>query len=222
MIRINLLAVEREAKKKTATFQAGQKVTLACGLILILTAGVVGWRYWLISRESSRLDTEIAAAQAESTRLHGIIQQVQTFEQQKAQLQQRVVLIEQLRKSQTGPVHILDQVSRSLPPMLWLNQLKQDPKDGLITIEGRSTSQTGVSDFVNNLEASGYFKKSIEIVSTETQTQATATSPEVVRFLLKAEFTGPGEPPPLPAKAPAVPGRGGIPVGPQGNGPGRK
>ena len=45
MIRINLLAVEREAKKKTATFQAGQKVTLACGLILILTAGVIGWRY---------------------------------------------------------------------------------------------------------------------------------------------------------------------------------
>jgi Tfp pilus assembly protein PilN len=118
MIRINLLAVEREAKKKTATFQAGQKVTLACGLILVLTAGVVGWRYLLISRESSRLDTEISNAQAESTRLHGIIQQVQTFEQQKAQLQQRVVLIEQLRKSQTGPVHMLDQASRSPPAML--------------------------------------------------------------------------------------------------------
>ena len=173
MIRINLLAVEREAKKKTATFQAGQKVTLACGLILILTAGVVGWRYWLISRESARLDTEIAAAQAESTRLHAIIQQVQSFEQQKAQLQQRVVLIEQLRKSQTGPVHMLDQVSRSLPPMLWLNELKQNPTDGTITIEGRSTSQTGVSDFVGNLEGSGYFKKSIDIVSTETQTPAT-------------------------------------------------
>ena len=53
MIRINLLAVEREAKKKTATFQAGQKVTIACGFILVLTAAVIGWRYWLISRESS-------------------------------------------------------------------------------------------------------------------------------------------------------------------------
>jgi len=151
MIRINLLAVEREAKKKTATFQAGQKVTLACGFILILTVGVIGWRYWLISRESSQLDEQIATAQSEATRLHGIIQQVQQFEQQKAQLQQRVVLIEQLRKSQTGPVHMLDQVSRSLPPMLWLTDLKQDDKDNSLSIEGKSTTQTGVSDFVTNL-----------------------------------------------------------------------
>jgi type IV pilus assembly protein PilN len=223
MIRINLLAVEREAKKKTATFQAGQKVTLACGLILVLTAGVVGWLYWQISRKSSEMDQQIASAQAESSRLHGIIQQVQNFEQQKAQLQQRVVLIEQLRKSQTGPVHMLDQVSKSLPPMLWLTLLKQDPKDGSLSIVGRSTSQTGVSDFVNNLEGSGYFKKSIEIVSTETVAQAGPTSPEVVTFSLKAEFTGPGEAPPLPAApAAAASGRGGIPVGPQGNGPGRK
>ena len=51
--------------------------------------------------------------------------QVQQFEQRKAQLQQRVALIEQLRKDQTGPVHMLDQISRALPPMLWLTELKQ-------------------------------------------------------------------------------------------------
>jgi len=203
MIRINLLAVEREAKKKKATFQSGQKVTLACGLILVITAGVVGWRYWLLARESAQLDADIATAQAETTRLHGIIQQVQAFEQQKAQLQQRVVLIEQLRKSQTGPVHMLDQLSRSLPPLLWLTNLKQD--DATITIDGRSTTQTGVSDFVSNLEASGYFKKSVDIVSSQAEA-ATTRTPEVVKFQLKAVFQTPGEP--APAPAPAA-GRGG-------------
>jgi type IV pilus assembly protein PilN len=196
MIRINLLAVEREAKKKKATFQSGQKVTLACGLVLVLTAGLIGWRYWLISRESAQLDTDIAAKQAEVTRLHGIIQQVQAFEQQKAQLQQRVVLIEQLRKSQTGPVHMLDQLSRSLPPMLWLTTLKQD--DNTITIDGKSTTQTGVSDFVGNLESSGYFKKSVDIVSSQADT-STPQAPNIVRFTLKAVFQAPGEP--APAKA---------------------
>ena len=209
MIRINLLAVEREAKKKTATFQAGQKVTLACGLILVLTAGFVGWRWWGLSRESSRLDEEIAQAQEETTRLHSIIQQVQAFEQQKAQLQQRVVLIEQLRKSQTGPVHILDQVSRSLPPMMWLTEMKQD--DAVVTIDGKSTSQTGVSDFVGNLESSGYFKRSIDIVSSQTETQSSPNAPEVVKFQLKATFSGPGEPPPPPARG-AAPGRGATPA----------
>ena len=202
MIRINLLAVEREAKKKTATFQSGQKVTLACGLVLLLTVAGVGWRYWLLTRESNQLDTDIAAAQAEATRLHGIIQQVQAFEQQKAQLQQRVVLIEQLRKSQNGPVHMLDQVSRSLPPMLWLTEMKQE--DNTVTIDGKSTTQTGVSDFVGNLEASGYFKKSVDIVSSQADTP-TAQAPEIVKFSLKAVFQAPGEPAPVRAgvKAPA-------------------
>jgi type IV pilus assembly protein PilN len=205
MIRINLLAVEREAKKKKATFQSGQKVTLACGLILVLTAGAVGWLYWGISRESSKLDEEISKAQAETGRLHGIIQQVQAFEQQKAQLQQRVVLIEQLRKSQKGPVHILDQLSKALPPMLWLSELKQDDNN-LLTIDGKSTTQTGVSDFVVNLESSGYFKKSIDIVNSQTE-NSVANAPELVKFQLKATYQGPGE----SAAAAAPIGRGAAP-----------
>jgi type IV pilus assembly protein PilN len=196
MIRINLLAVEREAKKKKATFQAGQKVALACGLILVLTAGVVGWRYLALSRESVALDREIADKQAQVTRLHSIIQQVQQFEQQKAQLQQRVVLIEELRKSQKGPVHMLDQLSRSLPTMMWLTALKQD--NDTITIDGKSTTQTGVSDFVSNLEGSGYFKKSVDIVSS-TSDPPTQTTPEIVKFTLKAVFVTPGESAPATA-----------------------
>jgi type IV pilus assembly protein PilN len=198
MIRINLLAVEREAKKKKATFQSGQKVTLACGLILILTAGVVGWRYWLTSRESSQLDEEISKAQAETGRLHGIIQQVQAFEQQKAQLQQRVVLIEQLRKSQKGPVHILDQLSRALPPMLWLTDVKQTTNSNEVTIEGRCVSETSVSDFVVNLEATGYFKRSTDIVMTHDTVPQPPGS--LVKFTLKAVFQQPGD-----AARPAVP-----------------
>ena len=205
MIRINLLAVEREAKKKKATFQAGQKVTLACGLILVLTAGVVGWRYWLTSRASSQLDDEISKAEAETGRLHGIIQQVQAFEQQKAQLQQRVVLIEQLRKSQKGPVHVLDQLSKAVPPMLWLSELKQDDKD-VLTIDGKSTTQTGVSDFVVNLESSGYFKKSIDIVNSQTEPSSGANAPEIVKFELRATYQAPGEP-----AAPVPAGRGAAP-----------
>ena len=44
MIRINLLAAEREGKKKKATFQSGQKATIACSLVLVLTGVVIGWR----------------------------------------------------------------------------------------------------------------------------------------------------------------------------------
>ena len=190
MIRINLLAVDRERTKKKATFQTGQKVTIVCSLVLVLAVLFVGWRFLALGKESSQLDADITNAQQEASRLHGVIQQVQQFEQQKAQLQQRVVLIEQLRKSQTGPVHMLDQISRAIPPVIWLTALKQE--DNAVTIEGRSTSLTGLSDFVGNLEASGYFKKSVEIVSSQTETSLTPPA-ETVRFSVRGLFVPPGE-----------------------------
>jgi type IV pilus assembly protein PilN len=197
MIRINLLAAERDRNKKKAVTlgTVGQKLTIGCSLILILAVLFIGWRYWTLGRESTQLDADISAAQQETQRLHSVIQQVQQFEQRKAQLQQRVGLIEQLRKGQTGPVHMLDQISRALPPMLWLTELKQVGPD--VVIDGRCTTLTGLSEFVSNLEASGYFKRSVEIVNT---TAEGTSSGELIKFTIKALFQQPGE------TAPAAPG----------------
>jgi type IV pilus assembly protein PilN len=193
MIRINLLAAERDkAKKKAVTFgTASQKLTVGCSVLLVLAVMFIGWRYWALSRDSAAVDAEIAAAQQETTRLHSVIQQVQQFEQRKAQLQQRVVLIEQLRKGQTGPVHMLDQISRALPQMLWLTQLKQAGAD--VIVDGKCTTLTGLSEFVSNLEASGYFKKSIEIIDTKTDVAGSPPT-EIIKFTIKATFQQPGEP----------------------------
>jgi len=190
VIRINLLAAERErTKKKAVTFgTTGQKMAIGCSLILLLAVGFIGWRFWALTHESNQLDAAIAAAQQETTRLHSVIQQVQQFEQRKAQLQQRVALIETLRKGQTGPVHMLDQLSRALPPMLWLTELKQTNDD--IQIDGKCTNQTAVAEFISNLEASGYFKRSIDIVSTATETAPQAGG-ELIKFTLKATFRQP-------------------------------
>ena len=205
MIRINLLAAERErSKKKAVTFgTAGQKMAIGCSMILVLALLFIGWRYWALERESNQLDAEITASQQETTRLHSVIQQVQQFEQRKAQLQQRVALIETLRKGQTGPVHMLDQISRALPPMLWLTELKQVNDD--VTIDGRCTTQTGVAEFISNLEASGYFKRSIDIVSTNTEASSQPPG-ELIKFTLKATFRPPEAPPPAAPAAPKVGG----------------
>lgn len=198
MIRINLLAAERTQKKKAAAFGTGQRMVVGCALILIAALAFIGWRFMVLSRDSKRVDAEIAAAQQETARLHSIIQQVQQFEQRKAQLQQRVTLIEQLRKGQTGPVHLLDQVSRALPQMLWLTEMKQTAND--VQIDGKCTSPIGVSEFVSNLEASGYFKRSIEIVSTQVE-PGTPQTPELIKFTIKATFQTPETKPVTPASA---------------------
>jgi type IV pilus assembly protein PilN len=198
MIRINLLNTERKAVRKRGVFLSGQKLTIACSLILVAAGLAIGWRYWGLAKESRSVDAEIASAQKETARLHSIIVQVQQFEQQKAQLQQRVTLIEQLRSEQKGPVHMLDQVSRALPSMLWLTSLKQGATTNEVLIDGACTSQAGVSDFVANLEATGYFKKSVDIVSSTTET-IKGPPGELVKFSLKAVFEQPGG-----SKAPAA------------------
>ena len=188
MIKINLLAVDRDRAKRKAKFQIGQKVTVGCSLILVASALLVGWWYWSLQNESANLNQQITDAQRETARLQSVIQQVRQFEDQRAELQQRVTLIEQLRKGQTGPVHLLDQVSRSLPDTMWLVELQQTAND--ILIDGRCTTLTALSDFVSGLEGSNYFAKPVEIVDSTVE-PATATTPEIIKFSVKGKFMPP-------------------------------
>jgi type IV pilus assembly protein PilN len=190
MIRINLLTAERAKATKKLTFQVGQKLTIGCGAILVFAVLFIGWRFWSLTSQSARLDSDIAKAQLEVQRLRPVLEKVKAFEDRKAQLSQRVVLIEDLRKEQKGPVHILDEVSKALPPMLWLTRLQQVGEN--VIVEGNSTTQTGVSDFVTNLEGSGYFKKSVEIILTKTVPLPQPPG-ELVAFSLRAQFQPPGQ-----------------------------
>src|SRR5688500_19050763 len=99
MIRINLLAVERGATRR-ALIPAAHRVTIAASLILLGTALLVGWWFWSLRQTSQQLDEDLARAEAETQQLRSVLAQVQKFESRKAQLQQRVTLIEQLRRGQ--------------------------------------------------------------------------------------------------------------------------
>lgn len=193
MIRINLLTTEKKpAKKAAVTFDFSQQITAACGLLLVVAGLAIGWRYWLVSRDAAQMDQAIAVEEKETARLHSVIVQVQQFEQRKAQLQQRVTLIEQLRREQIGPVHMLDQISNALPASLWLTEMKQTATPNEVLIDGRSLSLTGLSDFVANLERSGYFQRGIEIVNSATDVTG-GPETEVVKFQIKALFKVPGD-----------------------------
>jgi type IV pilus assembly protein PilN len=204
MIRINLLAVDRGPAKKARTpgVTAAQRVTIGAALILIATVVAVGWWFWALRARSAKLDDDIAQAEKEANQLRSVLAQVQKFETRKAQLQQRVTLIEQLRRGQSTPVHLLDEVSRALPDRLWLITMLQRGND--FTIEGRTTTLTGLSDFVSNLEASPWFKKPVEIVDSAVDQ---GPNGDLVRFSIRATMQNPEAPPPA---APA--GRGAPPA----------
>jgi len=200
MIRVNLLPGERrKAKAPAFGLQSGQKIALGGSLILLLAALFVGWRYWALGQDAAQVERDIEAQRREEQRLVQVINEVRDFEARRERLQQRVSLIEELRRGQTAPVHMLDQVSRSLPDMMWLTKMTQTGYD--VTMEGNCLSLTSLSDFVANLEGSRYFARPVEIVTSEV-VAATQASPELIRFTVKGTFQMAGlQPPPAPAEA---------------------
>jgi hypothetical protein len=73
-----------------------------------------------------------------------------------------------------------------------------------------------LSDFVANLEATGYFKRSIEIVSTTTEALPQPPG-ELIKFSIRATFQQPG----VAAAPVAVPGAPRVPGAPPAAAPGK-
>jgi type IV pilus assembly protein PilN len=194
MIRINLLAVERAKAKKTRSFtiSPAHRVTIGASLILIATVLGIGWWFMSLRQYSAQIDSDLVRAESEALQLRTVLAQVQKFEARKAQLTQRVTLIEQLRRGQTAPVHVLDEVSKSLPERVWLTEMKQTGADFMLS--GHAVSLPSLSDFVANLEATKWFIKPVELL--DSQVQSDAKAGDLVRFSLKATLNNPE----LPAK----------------------
>ena len=202
MIRINLLAAERRAAKAAAAgFQAGQKMMVIGSLVLVVTVAGVGWRYWAIGQEKAQVAREIESEKREEARLQEILKQVQEFENRRKVLESRVALIDELRKGQSAPVHMIDQISKALPDMTWLTAMQQDGYT--LTMQGRCLTLTSLSDFIGNLEASRYFIRPVEIIETKTETDD--KGPELIVFTIRGTFQMAGvesvAPPPPGAKS---------------------
>jgi type IV pilus assembly protein PilN len=192
MIRINLLGVERQKARKSFSIDLSAQTSLLCSLVLVAAVAGLGWWYWSLRQQSIQVDQEIATAQQEVTTLRSILSEVKQFEQRQTQLQQRVGLIQQLRRGQSVPVQLLDHVSRSLPDTLWLTSFEETGAS--VTIEGRSTTLIALSDFVRNLGTNPLVKKPIEIVNSQVEAPAgpAAGTADLIRFTVKATLADPG------------------------------
>jgi len=202
MIRINLLSSERRAGKAAAAgFQTAQKMTVIGSLLLVLTLSLLGWRYWALGQEKTRVTRDIAAARREEARLVEILRQVNDFEVRRKTLEARVSLIDELRKGQTAPVHMVDQISKALPDLTWLVSVTQSTYT--LTIQGRCLTLTSLSDFIGNLEQSRYFIRPVEIIESSV-VASKGTGPELIQFTIRGTFQMAGvdsvAPPPQTAR----------------------
>ena len=217
MIRINLLATDRPTKKKRGgggggggapsapgAMQAYLLMGIFLGGALLVCLGL----YFYVSGQIRELDTKIAAAQERQRQLQEIKRQVDALELKRATFQRKVDLIERLKAEQSGPVHMLDEVSKALPDFVWLTNLDQGGTS--VKFAGQSNGLTAVADFISALERSGWFPNVDLASSTENQNvitfalASTFQNPEVAK---KAAEAAARRPIPGASPAPAAPAR---------------
>jgi type IV pilus assembly protein PilN len=207
MIRINLLTAERKVAKAAGPgFQAGQKMMVVGSLVLVATILLLGWRYWALGQQEAEVKREIEAANREEQRLQEILKQVEEFQNRKKLLEARIALIDELRKGQSAPVHMVDQISKALPEMTWLTNLQQ--QGYTLQIQGRCLTLTSLSDFIGNLEASRYFIRPVEIIESSVVSGSGDKGPELIQFTIRGTFQMAG----VESVAPPPPGGKGAPV----------
>jgi Tfp pilus assembly protein PilN len=194
MIRVNLLSAGPSPATTRAVVSAPQR-SAVIGILMLLgtAAGIGAWR-WDLGRQTATFDTKITKAETDLSRLKNVAKLVEHAIARKAELSEKLALIDRLRVSQRGPVNLLATVSHSLPDGLWLMELNQ--KGNTVQMEGRAGSLTAVTDFVERLQVSGIFDRPVEIVTTSMEP---VDALSVVRFAIKAQALGTTPPPTVPA-----------------------
>lgn len=183
MIRINLLASSTRPRREV--LPAPQRAGFAGALLLLGTLAGVGYWWWDLGLQTTSLDTRIARGERDLSRLKEASKLVDRAMARKAELSEKLALIERLRSAQRGPVSLLSTVSRSVPDGLWLMELTQ--RGPAVQLEGRAVSLTAVTDFIERLQNSGVFDRPVEIVSTGMEI---IDESSVVRFAVKAQAAG--------------------------------
>jgi type IV pilus assembly protein PilN len=160
MIRINLLAEARPQRKKkgvSALGAGGRLNTLLLGgaIGLAVLVGVI--HYWVLRSQIKAQEEKIRTAQVEVTRLESVLKEVKDYEAKKARVQRKVDLINQLKQNQRGPVRLMDEVSRALPDLVWIERMEYH--GNAISLEGKAFNPPAVANFIANLRLVSAFQE---------------------------------------------------------------
>ena len=129
---------------------------LILGLIVIGLAAAGGYWFMENRRLIERQET-VTARKQEADKLEAIIRDVEEYQKRKDNLQKRIDLINQLKQNQRGPVRIMDQVSRDLPDLVWLDRMNIAGQR--ISLAGRGLNPNAIANFVENIKNDPYFEE---------------------------------------------------------------
>ncbi|MBI5213718.1 MAG: PilN domain-containing protein [Nitrospirae bacterium] len=177
MIRINLLSEERKKKKKKK-IKGPSNFLVTVGLAVLSAVLIAGGAALFFKNQVSQLKKQSEANKAKIADLAKKTNEANRYEKLNKEIAQRSVIIEGLRKNQSVPVRILDNVSTAMPEGVWLVMMTY--KDNGIVLEGYAFSNTDIVSYVENLKKSENFAD----VYLDESVQAEVEKVQVYKFKL--------------------------------------
>lgn len=107
--------------------------------------------------EKQAIEEKKNLAQQELSKYQSYKVELESFEKQKAQLVQRLEVLNRLLKTREGPVNIIDAIGQGIPEDAWLNQLKLNLSDtSSLSFSGSARTSEAVTQFAQKLSKSIY------------------------------------------------------------------
>ena len=149
MASINLLPWREAARKQQ---QLNYLTVLA--QVAVLAFVLMFLVYWLYQARVEGQISRNSLLETEIQQLDLRIAQIRELEKQKAGLQQRMSLIEQLQRSRNLGTQIMDEVAKTVPAGVYL--LSLDKKLNRLLITGKSESNNRLSGMLRIIEQSPF------------------------------------------------------------------
>lgn len=144
MIRINLLPV-RQVKKR----EMGRRVlVLAAGVLVLTAAGNYVW-YDGLEEDRTELQAKVNDTNRRIAELEKVIGEVNEIRRRQQEVEDKLKVLDELKKSRGGPVRMLDALATAIPKYVSLRDFTE--QDNRVTINGAAKSHDDVAEFMRSL-----------------------------------------------------------------------
>jgi type IV pilus assembly protein PilN len=159
MIRINLLPFRAARKKENIRRQVNIYF-----LSVIFLFALMGYFFFYLSSTLNGLRTRQSELNAELKKYEQVLKTIAALEKKIKEMKAKLAVIKDLEMNKTGPVHLLEEISKAVPKeKLWLTSLKESK--GTLELRGTAMDNETVALFMTNLEKSDYIQ-GVELQST--------------------------------------------------------
>jgi Tfp pilus assembly protein PilN len=156
----------------------------------LIALGVIAYLHLSSNARLADLRVEQEAALRDSARYAVMRAQGDSLLAKEAIIAQKMQIIQEIDAARYTWPHMLDEISRALPPYIWLTSIVDAPADGAparLRMEGRAGNYYALGKYIEDLEASPFLTGVRLVSSTRTEVDGRA----VLQFFLDMSFQEP-------------------------------